>query len=71
MSVQDDFNRVGEVFGEMLQKSQLNTTCRIYNKEMTDVVNAYKVQRANWDNLPGVTETAFPPQLRACGIVIT
>lgn len=59
MSVRDDFNGVGEVFGEMLQNSQLNTECRVYNKEMTDIVNAYKVQRADWNNQAGITENAF------------
>ncbi len=60
MAVQDDLNRVGEVFGELVQNNRLNAECRVYNKEMTDIVNAYKSQRANWDNQPDVTENAFP-----------
>lgn len=58
--IQDDLEKVKEVFQDAQKSSSLNAECRLYNKEMTDIVNDYKTQVADWDNQAYTVENAFP-----------
>ena len=60
MAKQSEIQRVKEIFKEAQNRGQLNMQCRIYNKEMTEIVNNYKAQVEYWDNQVYMQENAFP-----------